>query len=175
MLVSRISPAPRSAASCAHATASRPVGVRPPARYASHPPSGLRLRVDRQHHALRTERARELVDQLGPLERSRVDRGLVGAGVQHGLGVRGRADPATDRERDEDVVGRPPRQLDHRLALVGRRSDIEEHELVGAGAVVSAGQLDRVSGIAQVDEPDALHDPPAIHVQARDDPFVVHQ
>ena len=42
MLVSRISPAPRSTPSRAHATASRPVGVRPPATKTSQP-SPLRL------------------------------------------------------------------------------------------------------------------------------------
>ena len=37
MEVRRISPAPRSTLSRAHATASRPVAVRPPATYTSHP------------------------------------------------------------------------------------------------------------------------------------------
>ena len=43
MLVSRISPAPRSAPSRAHSTASLPVATRPPFRNTSNPPSGVRF------------------------------------------------------------------------------------------------------------------------------------
>ena len=52
-----------------------------------------------------------------PRDSRGVDRDLVGAGVEHGLRVGDRADPAADRERDEDVVGGAPRQLDDRVAL----------------------------------------------------------
>ena len=137
MLVSRISPAPRSTASRAQATASRPVGVRPPATYASQPACPA-LGVDREHDALGAELGRQLVEQLRARERRRVDRDLVGAGVEHRLGVGDRADPAADRERDEDVVGGAPGQVDDRLALVRGGGDVEEHELVGAVGVVAA-------------------------------------
>src|SRR5579864_730668 len=43
MLVSRISPAPDSAARTAQSTASRPVAVRPPCVYTSHPPARVRF------------------------------------------------------------------------------------------------------------------------------------
>ena len=38
------------------------------------------------------------------------------------------------------------------------------------GRVVGGGQLDRVAGVAQVDEVDALDHPPGVHVEARDHP-----
>ena len=117
---------------------------------------------------------RELVEQLRPRERGRVDRHLVGAGVEHRLCVGHRPDPAADRERDEHVVGGAARELDDRLALVRGRRDVEQHELVGAGGVVPAGELDGIAGVAQVDEPDALHDPAAVDVEARDHALVVH-
>src|SRR3712207_9025462 len=41
------------------------------------------------------------------------------------------ADAAADRERHEDLVGRPPGQLDHRRALVGGGGDVEEDDLAG--------------------------------------------
>ena len=106
MLVSRISPAPRSAASRAQATASRPVGVRPPATYASQLAGLPALASIATTTHCAPKFARQLVDQLGPRERRRVDRDLVGAGVEHRLGVGHRADPAADRERDEHLVGR---------------------------------------------------------------------
>ena len=56
------------------------------------------------------------------------------------------------------------RQIDHRLTLVGGCRDVEEHELVGAGGVVAAGQLDRIAGVAQIEEADALDDATAVDV-----------
>ena len=85
-----------------------------------------------------------------------------------------RADAAADRERDEDVVGGAPRELDDRVALLVRGGDVEEDELVRALGVVALGQLHRVAGVAQVDEVRALHDAPAVDVEARDDALVVH-
>ena len=44
------------------------------------------------------------------------------------------------------------RELDDRVALLVRGGDVEEDQLVGALAVVARGQLDRVAGVADVDE-----------------------
>ena len=57
-----------------------------------------------------------------------------------------------------------------RAALV-RGGDVEEGQLVGALRVVQLGQLDRVAGVAQVLEVDALDHPPGVDVQARDDAY----
>ena len=84
----------------------------------------------------------------GTVDRTRVDTDLVRPRPQQATGVFEGADPAADRERDEHVIGSPLRELDNRLTLVGRRGDVEEHELVGAGGVISAGELDRVAGVA---------------------------
>ena len=150
--------------------------MRPPATYASQPARVRRraLGVDREHDALRAERARQLVEQLRPRERGRVDRDLVGAGVEHRLGVGDRADPAADRERDEDVVGGAARELDDRVAPLVRGGDVEEDELVGALGVVARGELDRVAGVADVDEVRALDDAAGVDVEARDDALQVH-
>ena len=66
--VSRISPAPRSTASTAHATASSRVGVRPPWVVTSQPDravAGAAAGVDGHDHALRAELGGHLADQLG--------------------------------------------------------------------------------------------------------------
>ena len=176
MLVSRISPAPRSTPSRAHSTASRPVGVRPPATY-DLPAVVVRRAAWRRSPARRTaRRTRSASSSIssGPRDRGGVDRDLVGAGVEHRLRVLDRADAAADRERDEHLVGGAARQLDDRVALLVRRGDVEEDELVGALGVVVRGQLDRVAGVADVDEVRALDDAAGVDVQAGDDALVVH-
>ena len=175
MLVSRISPAPRSTpsrAQCDHVAAA----ARAAARNIGVPAAavGLGLGIDREHHALGAEDGRELVDQLRSRERSRVHRDLVGAGVEHGLGVGDRADAPADRERDEDLIGGAPRELDDRLALLVRGGDVKEDKLVGAFAVVVGGELDGIAGVADVEEFDALDDAPGVDVQAGDDALEVH-
>ena len=49
-----------------------------------------------------------------------------------------------------------------KIALVGARGDVQEAHFVGAFAVVARRDLDRVACVAQSDEVDALHHPPAL-------------
>ena len=58
--------------------------------------------------------------------------------------------------------------MHHRVAVVGRRGDVEEHELVGAFGVVARRELDRITGVADLDEAHALHDAARVDVEARD-------
>ena len=109
------------------------------------------------------------IDQVWILDRRGVDRDLVGAGGEELAHVAHRAHAAADRQRDEDLVGGALDDVDHRAAAVGRRRDVEEDELVGALAVVERGQLDRIAGVAQIDELDALDDAAAGHVEAGND------
>ncbi len=83
-----------------------------------------------------------------------------------------RAHAAPDRQRDEHLIGRALDDVDHRAAAVGGGGDVEEDELVGAFAVVERGQLDRIAGIAQIDELDAFDDAAAGHVQTGNDSAV---
>ena len=108
---------PRSA----HATASSPVGVRPPWVNTSKPrrrrAAGRRWRP-RTHWAPNSRG--DLADQLGPLDGGGVDRHLVGAGPQQPAGVVDRADAAADRERDEHLLGGAARR--RRPSCRGRRT-----------------------------------------------------
>ena len=81
-----------------------------------------------------------------------------------------RAHAAADGQRDEDRLGGAAHHVEHRAPVVRRGGHVEEGQLVGAGRVVRRGQLDRVAGVAQVDEVDALDHPPGVHVQAGDHP-----
>ncbi len=60
-------------------------------------------------------------------------------------------------------------------ALLVRRGDVEEAELVGALAVVARRDLDRIAGVAQVDEADALDDAAALDVEAGNDAAREHR
>ena len=63
---------------------------------------------------------------------------------------------------------RSPRVLD-------ARADVEEGELVGALLVVAARDLDRIAGVAQVDEVDALDHAAVRDVEAGNDALGEHQ
>ena len=138
-------------------------------------PARTTLGVDRANAALRAELGGDFADQLRSLYRRGVDADLVGAGAQHAAGVVDRADTAAYRQRNEHLLGGAIDDVDHRVAPVGRRSDVEEDQFVGALGVVARGQLDRVTRVAQPDEVDALDHAAAGHVEARDDPGDPHR
>ena len=79
------------------------------------------------------------------------------------------AQPAADRERHEALLGGRGDDVAHDLPAVARGGDVEEDELVRALGVVGLGAFDRVAGVAQLLEPDALDHAPGGHVQAGDD------
>jgi hypothetical protein len=130
--------------------------------------------VDRHDDALGSEDLGELVDQLRAGERGGVDADLVGAGIEDRLSIGDRADPAADRERDEDFVGGAAGKVDNRLPALMRCGDVQEDELVGALGVVARRELDRVAGIADVDEVGSLDDPPIGDVEAGDQALQRH-
>ena len=176
MLVSMNSPAPSSAARTAHAQRVD-AGRRAPAvdvdlparRPALFPAARHAARVDGDDDALRAEPLGAAADQLGILHRRGVERHLVGAGRQHATHVVDLAQAAADREGDEHLLGTARGQLDDDVAPLVRRGDVEKDQLVGAFAVVARRQLDRVAGVAQPDEVDALDDAPFGDVEAGDD------
>src|SRR5690606_35305290 len=55
------------------------------------------------------------------------------------------------------------------VAAVAGGGDVEEGELVGALFIVAAGDFDRIAGIGQVDEVDALDHPAGRDVEAGND------
>ena len=63
---------------------------------------------------------------------------------------------------------------DDAAVLVARR-DVEEGELVGTGGVIGDRRLDRIAGIAQVDEVHALDDPAVLDVEAGNDADLEHR
>ena len=163
MEVSRISPAPRSSASRAQSTASRPVRT-------SRPCSHVAVRrVDRDDDRLRAE-------QLPPA------RGSASSGRSRArCSPRPCPAPASSKASASATERTPPptvngiasgRRSWRRGRASGRRLErrlhVEEHELVGARVGVGRAELDRVADVAQPLEADALDDAAARDVEAGD-------
>ena len=126
------------------------------------------LGVDRDDDRLRAQRLGELSDELGALERGRVDGHLVGTGAEQLVRIAHRAHAPADRERNREPLRNAPDQLDERGAFLERRLHVEEDELVGTRVRVSGAELDRIADVAELPEAHALDHAAAGHVEARD-------
>src|SRR5262249_45705588 len=90
---------------------------------------------------------------------------------------------AADGERHEHPLGRARHHVEDDRALLVRRGNVEEAELVGPVGVIAGGGLDRVAGVGEIDEADAPPDPAGLPapgraeaaVEARDDAASEHQ
>ncbi len=173
MDVSRISPAPRSAASL------RPfdrlaLGAGLAAPHVHERPAVHPLRVDRDDRRLAAVSRRQLRDQRRIVQRGGVQADLLGAGIDGGGRVIFRANAAADRQRNENALGDGRDGRGERAAPFDCRRDVENHDLVDAFLVVAFGELGRIAGVSQPFEVDALDDLPVSHVEARDDSFREH-
>ena len=132
------------------------------------------MRVDRADDRLRAE----LVGQGGEdgriVERGAIYRHLVGTRSEKRARVVEAGDAAADREWDRQLGRGALDQLQDRPAPLEGGGDVEEDELVGAELRVAGGELDRLSHLPQVDEVDALDDPPARDVEAGDHALLDH-
>ncbi len=99
-------------------------------------------------------------------ERGGVDRDLLGARVEHLLGVRDRADAAGDAERNIEHARDAPHPGAIDRAALGARGDVVEHQLVGALIAVARGELEDVADHPVVAEAHALDDLAVAHVEA---------
>jgi hypothetical protein len=151
-----------------HSSASSPVAVRE-----NLPPRRTRARralcVHRHHNALRAVAPGGLFDQLRPLHRCGVDAHLVGARVEQALHVPDRTHAPAHRQRDKDLLCNRLDDAHDQVAAVARGRDVEKRKLVSALLVIAPRDLDRVTGVAQPDEIDPLHDAPGGNVEAGDD------
>ena len=174
--VTSSSPAPRSTARSAQATASRPGRL---AAALDHDLPGARRRSPRASIATTTawrpnrpaQRAieRRVGDGRG------VQRDLVGAGPQDVAHLVDAPHAAADGERDERPARRPLDDVEERAAALRGGGDVEEDELVGALGGVALGELGRVALVDEVDEAGALDDAAVGDVEAGDHPAAEHQ
>ena len=105
------------------------------------------------------------------VERGAVERDLVGAGVERRLGVLLGPDAAADGERNEELGRDAADGLGERAAVLDRRGDVEDHQLVDPFDVVASRQRRRIAGRREILELHALDDAAVADVEAGDDPF----
>ena len=130
---------------------------------------GAAARVNRDDHALRAEAQGALLYEFGTGERGRIDRNLVGAGVEEFAHVFGGADASAGGEGDEALRRDLAENVYKRVAPVVCGGDVEEGDFVGAVLCVEAGDFGGVSGVAEVLELDAFDDSAVVNVKAGDD------
>ena len=176
--LSRISPAPSSAARTAQPIASMPVERRPPCVVTSKPESVRTsgASVPGPQRRASTESTTHWAPNRSAASASSSGRAIAAVFTPH-LSAPARssasksadgADPAADGQRDEDLLGGPADHVVGGRPVPGGRGDVQERELVGSGLAVGLRQRDRVPGVAQVDEVDPLDHAAGVHVQARD-------
>ena len=131
---------------------------------------GHPLGVDRDDDALGAELLGSLAHDVPIGDRGRIDRGLVRARQQKAADVVGGADAAADRQRHETDFRRAPDDVEEDAAVFVACGNVQEAQFVRARSVVSDGALDRIAGVAQIDEVDALDDAAVLDVETGDDP-----
>src|SRR5688572_27621636 len=135
------------------------------------PAGGVLLGVDRHHDRLVAGDGSSLAHQVWILHRGRVDRDLVGAGIEQAAHVLDSAHAAADGERNKNLARHGLDHVQQDLALLRARGDVEKGELVGALAVIARGDFDRIAGVAQADKVDALDHAARRDVEAGNHPL----
>jgi hypothetical protein len=110
----------------------------------------------------------------GDVDCRRVDRDLVGAGVEQTPHIVDPAHAAADGQRDEHLGGHGFDDMQDHVACVRTGRDVEERQFVGPFAVIAARNLDRISSVAQRDEVDAFDHTAGSDVETRDDALGKH-
>ena len=85
------------------------------------------------------------------------------------------ADAAADGQRHEHHFGRAADHVEDDVAALVAGRDVEEDQLVGPFLLVARGHLDRIAGVAEVEEIRSLDDPAPVHVEAGNHPFGEHR
>ena len=127
------------------------------------------LHIEREHQHLCAKAVSDLADERRSGDRCRVDADLVSAVTLQSSDILGRSDSPAHGERDEHLLGRAADRVEHRGSPVDGCRDVEECEFVSALLAVGLGQLNRVSGVTQIEKVDTLHHATSGHIEARDD------
>ena len=114
-------------------------------------------------------------DDIGPAHGLSVDRNLIRARQQQSANIIDAAHAAADGQRHEAGRGSTAHHIQQNRALFVTRGDVEKTKLVGTGGVIDHGLLDGITGVAQGDEIDSLHDAAVLDIEARDDADLQHR
>ena len=124
--------------------------------------------------ALAPEEVGRLLNQTGIEYGCGVERYLVRSGFKHLADVHDRPHSSTNRQRDEDLLGDLLDDVDHDIAVLSARGNVEKDKLVRSLSIIEGGQLSRVAGVTDIDERNTLDDTTAVDIQAWDDAFGQH-
>ena len=127
------------------------------------------LGIDSAYHRLTAKRRSGLGNQIWIAHGRRVERHLVGTRGNHLAHARKIAKAAAHRIGNGELLGRMRSHVDCCRAIVARGGNVQEHDLVGALAIICRGKLDRIACVAQFHKVDALHNASALDVQTRND------
>ena len=97
-------------------------------------------------------------DELRVLHRRGIDADFIGAGVKQAPDVFDFAHAAADGERYENLGCDRLDDMQYEIAIVAAGGDVEKRDFVGALLVVTRRDFDRIAGVAQAHEVDALDD-----------------
>src|SRR5690606_10602999 len=92
-----------------------------------------------------------------------------GTGLQQASGVLDLADASADREWDAEHRAHRGDGVRRIAATLRGGAHVEDDELVGTGGLVASGLLSRITGVAEVLEPDTLHHATVADVEAGND------
>ena len=115
--------------------------------------------VHGDHDALRTEGLRAFGNDRWIMHGARVQAHLVRPGPEDLLDIVKRPQPASNGQREEELVGRPLDEVDDDAPLLLGSGDIEEDHLVCSLLVVAPGKLHRVAGIPEPKEVSPFYHP----------------
>ena len=104
-----------------------------------------------------------------------IDADLVCAGIQQVAHVLYFAHPAANSERNEHLLGHLLDDAKDDAAVVRTGGDIKESQFVRALLVVTARDLHRITGIAQLDETHAFNDAPCGDIETGNNAFSQHE
>ena len=82
---------------------------------------------------------------------------------------------AADRERHKAPLRGLFDHVEDHVAVLMAGGDVEKTELIGAGRIIGGCGLDRIAGIAQIDEVDAFHDAAVLDIEAGYDADLEHE
>ena len=126
-------------------------------------------RIDRPDDALASESLGDVCDKRWTCNGGGIDRDLVRPREEEGARIFSRSHATTDGQRHEADLGCAADDVDNRVAPFMRGPNVEEAQLVRSRSVISTRCFDRIAGIAQIYEVDALHHAAVLDVQTRND------
>ena len=132
------------------------------------------LGVNCQNDALTAEFLRTLTDQFRIVNCCGIYGNLIRSRAKDLSHIFDRAYTAADRERNEDLITDSFDHIDDRLAIVRGRRDIEEYKLISAFQIICFSNLDRISGIFEIDKIYTFYYSARVDIEAGNDSFCEH-